>query len=67
MSNRRDIDKYYTATQTAIILDVTRQTVHKWIKQKRIPARFHAGRWLVRHEDARKPAQMKMGRPKTVE
>ncbi len=43
--------KYYSTTESAEILGVSRITVFNWIKNKKIKATKHAGNYLISEEE----------------
>lgn len=47
--------QFYTLPQLARIWGVSRQRVHVWVKEGRIPAIQPGREYLVRAEDARRP------------
>jgi len=55
-------DKYYTATEAANELGVTRQTVHRWVKDGTLEAEKVGGNILIEQEEVLRFQQDRMKR-----
>jgi len=58
--------KYLTVPQVASQLGVSRQLVHRWIGQDRIPAIRFGREYLLPAATARHPRPKKIGRPRSM-
>ncbi len=48
---RQDLEQWLTTSEAAEMQGVTDRAIRKWIATGRLPAKRHAGRWLISRND----------------